>query len=77
MDLTKFINGCHVNLLLGFAPISKPRYLNGVLPSLKFKTFEASSNKRYAMFIPTKRLLWKLTFINDINSNNKRFSFMI
>jgi len=34
----------YFTILLGFAPIGKPRYLNGVNPILQFSILAASSN---------------------------------
>lgn len=73
LDLTASTTGFHVPILLGFMPIDKPRYLNGLLCN----TFYASSSHVWDVLAPTNKLLLKLTFKLDINSNSNKFALII
>jgi hypothetical protein len=53
--------GCHVLILLGFAPIGRPRYLNGSSHCLHIGILLALVKKHSSTFTPTRLLFRKLT----------------
>lgn len=56
LDLITSITSCHIDNLLRFVSIGKPRYLKGVDPTLQLRVSTTYSDKLCDIFNLTRRL---------------------
>ena len=65
-----FITGSQKASFRGSPPIDKPRYKNGILPTLQFNKDAASTNQESPILMPTNKLLLKFTLRPDMSANS-------
>jgi hypothetical protein len=68
-------NGSQVALLFGFAPIGRPRYLNGILSRRQLRKVDAEAINSEETFTPNNPLLKKFTLRPEAISNPLRIAF--
>jgi hypothetical protein len=68
-------NGSQVVLLFGFASIGRPRYLNGITPSLQLRNVDVVAIKFDDTLTPINPLFQKFTLSPDVISNPLRIAF--
>jgi hypothetical protein len=69
--------GSQVDILLGWAPTGRPRYVKGTTPHMQFRKLQADSINSLLTFTPIRQLFQNFTFKPEASSKPLKIAFKV